>query len=118
MSDGRFAVFGGWPLDGSGTASSSCEALTLDASGARWDVLSPMHEPMNGMGSHVWQSAGASLSQVVRTRIWPKCTRKGWGGGGGFRAACRWYDWWCVGYNAHVPVWGSWKRCVPVEKET
>jgi len=43
LSDGRFAVFGG--IDASCTTSSSCEALTLDADGERWDVLSPMHEP-------------------------------------------------------------------------
>jgi len=43
LSDGRFAVFGG--EDASGNATSSCEALTLDADGARWSPLPPMHEP-------------------------------------------------------------------------
>jgi hypothetical protein len=43
LSDGRFAVFGG--ADASGHISSSCEALTLSAEGARWDGLAPMHEP-------------------------------------------------------------------------
>jgi hypothetical protein len=43
LSDGRFAVFGG--ADASGTTTSSCEALTLDADGARWSSLPPMHEP-------------------------------------------------------------------------
>jgi len=43
LSDGRFAVFGG--IDANDTTSSSCEALTLDADGERWDVLPPMHEP-------------------------------------------------------------------------
>jgi hypothetical protein len=42
LSDGRFAVFGG--EDDSGTTTSSCEALTLDADGARWSSLPPMHE--------------------------------------------------------------------------
>jgi len=42
LSDGRFAVFGG--MDFHGISIMSCEALTLDAEGARWDVLPPMHE--------------------------------------------------------------------------
>jgi hypothetical protein len=46
LSDGRFAVFGG--RDDSGTPISSCEALTLDADGARWSSLPPMHEPRRG----------------------------------------------------------------------
>jgi hypothetical protein len=46
LSDGRFAVFGGW--EDSGTTTSSCEALTLDADGARWSPLPPMHEPRWG----------------------------------------------------------------------
>jgi len=47
LSDGRFAVFGG--MDASCNAiSSSCEALTLDADGERWDVLSSMHEARHG----------------------------------------------------------------------
>jgi hypothetical protein len=43
LSDGRFAVFGG--EDDSGANTSSCEVLTLDADGARWSPLPPMHEP-------------------------------------------------------------------------
>jgi hypothetical protein len=46
LSDGRFAVFGG--MDTSTTYSSSCEALTLDADGERWDVLRSMHEARYG----------------------------------------------------------------------
>jgi len=46
LSDGRFAVFGG--QDTSGADTSSCEVLTLDADGARWSTLSPMHEPRCG----------------------------------------------------------------------
>ena len=46
LSDGRFAVFGG--QDASGANTSSCEALTLDAEGARWSPLPPMHEPRRG----------------------------------------------------------------------
>ena len=42
LSDGRFAVFGG--LDVDTALPSSCEALTLDADGERWDALPPMHE--------------------------------------------------------------------------
>jgi len=46
LSDGRFAVFGGHDADSAAT--SSCEALTLDADGARWSPLPPMHEPRCG----------------------------------------------------------------------
>jgi hypothetical protein len=46
LSDGRCAVFGG--QDASGANTSSCEALTLDADGARWSPLPPMHEPRRG----------------------------------------------------------------------
>jgi len=46
LSDGRFAVFGG--RDDSSTNTSSCEALTLDADGARWSPLPPIHEPRCG----------------------------------------------------------------------
>ena len=42
LSDGRFAVFGG--LDVDTALPSSCEALTLDVDGERWDALPPMHE--------------------------------------------------------------------------
>jgi len=46
LSDGRFAVFGG--MDASKAISSSCEALTLDADGERWDLLPSMHEARHG----------------------------------------------------------------------
>jgi hypothetical protein len=46
LSDGRFAIFGG--ADASGTATLSCEVLTLDADGARWSPLPPMNEPRCG----------------------------------------------------------------------
>jgi hypothetical protein len=47
LSDGSFAVvFGGW--DASGTTTSLCEVLTLDADGAIWSPLPPMHEPRRG----------------------------------------------------------------------
>jgi hypothetical protein len=42
LSDGRFAIFGG--VDTSNATISSCEALTLDADGERWDALPSMHE--------------------------------------------------------------------------
>jgi hypothetical protein len=42
LSDGRFAVFGG--LDVDTAVPSSCEALTLDVDGERWNALPPMHE--------------------------------------------------------------------------
>jgi hypothetical protein len=45
LSDGRFAVVGGEDASG---AHSSCEVLTLDADGARWSPLPPMHEPRRG----------------------------------------------------------------------
>jgi hypothetical protein len=56
LSDGRFAVFGGW--DASDTTISSCEALTLDADGARWSPLPPMHEPR-------WEFACAAIGGCV-----------------------------------------------------
>jgi len=46
LSDGRFAIFGG--ADAIGTATLSCEVLTLDADGARWSPLPPMNEPRWG----------------------------------------------------------------------
>jgi hypothetical protein len=46
LGDGRFAVFGG--ADASDAALSSCEGLILDADGARWSPLPPMHEPRRG----------------------------------------------------------------------
>jgi hypothetical protein len=46
MSDGRFAVFGGW--NNSNVCEASCEALTLAGSDARWDPLPPMHEARSG----------------------------------------------------------------------
>jgi len=50
LSDGCFAVFGG--VDPSGTETSSCEALTLDADGAHCShaitAEAPMHEPQSG----------------------------------------------------------------------
>ena len=42
LGDGRFAVFGGW--NGTFTARRSCEVLTLDADGERWEPLPPMHD--------------------------------------------------------------------------
>ena len=59
LSDGRFAVFGG--MDASNTISSSCEALTLDADGERWDVLPSMHEVRRGL---------ACGNRRVRDRRW------------------------------------------------
>ena len=38
MSDGRFAVLGGWNM-------SSCEALAIGDDDAHWEPLLPMHEP-------------------------------------------------------------------------
>jgi hypothetical protein len=48
LSDGRFAVFGGRDAI-SGAHTSSCAALTIDADGARWSPLPPMHEPRFGL---------------------------------------------------------------------
>lgn len=39
-----------------------------------------------GRVSHARQSAGASLSPVVMILTQPRCTRRRWGGGAGFRA--------------------------------
>jgi hypothetical protein len=47
LSDGRFAIFGGADTS-SNTSTSSCEVLTLDADGALWSPLPPMHEPRCG----------------------------------------------------------------------
>jgi hypothetical protein len=47
LSDGRFAIFGGADTS-SNTSTSLCEVLTLDADGARWSPLPPMHEPRCG----------------------------------------------------------------------
>jgi hypothetical protein len=41
MSDGRFAVLGGWS---NYAPSSSCEALTFDDGVAHWEPLPPMHD--------------------------------------------------------------------------
>jgi hypothetical protein len=41
MSDGRFAVFGG--MNSEGCIVTSCEVLTLDGDGERWEPLPPMH---------------------------------------------------------------------------
>jgi hypothetical protein len=70
LSDGRFAVFGG--IDASDTTSSSCEALTLDSDGERWDVLSPMHEPRRrfacaAVGGCVIVAGGTISGSVVST---------------------------------------------------
>jgi hypothetical protein len=43
MSDGRFAVLGGWTDPSFGTMMSSCEALTLGES-THWEPLPPMHD--------------------------------------------------------------------------
>ena len=42
MSDGRFAVLGGWS-DGGGVTS-SCEALAISNDGEHWEPLLPMHD--------------------------------------------------------------------------
>jgi hypothetical protein len=42
MSDGRFAVLGGWS-DGGGVTS-SCEALAIGDDGEHWEPLLPMHD--------------------------------------------------------------------------
>jgi hypothetical protein len=46
LSDGRFAVLGG--TDGNTSDTRSCEALTMDGDGERWEQLPPMHEPRFG----------------------------------------------------------------------
>ena len=46
LSDGRFAVFGG--EDDYERVTKSCEVLTLDGGGERWDPLPPMHEARMG----------------------------------------------------------------------
>jgi hypothetical protein len=46
LSDGRFAVFGGY--DDSNRISRTCEVSTLDGGGERWDPLPSMHEARMG----------------------------------------------------------------------
>jgi hypothetical protein len=43
LSDGRFAVFGGWDGDND-TERRSSEVLTLDGDAERWEPLPPMHD--------------------------------------------------------------------------
>ena len=43
MSDGRFAVLGGWTITSNGIMS-SCEALTMGDSCTHWEPLPPMHD--------------------------------------------------------------------------
>jgi hypothetical protein len=76
LSDGRFAVFGG-DGDNGNTLSSSCEALTLDADGARWSQL-----------VHVRYSMDALLSPAAGTRqpLRPKHKRRGSDAGDSFHA--------------------------------
>ena len=55
LSDGRFAIFGGSAgyqrvIGGDiSTCLSSCEVLTLDPNGDRWDMLPPMREARNAV---------------------------------------------------------------------
>jgi hypothetical protein len=45
LSDGRFAIFGGWTGFGaSKTKTEACEVLSLDGDDERWEQLLPMHE--------------------------------------------------------------------------
>jgi hypothetical protein len=46
LSDGRFAVFGG--MDDDDVVTMSCEALTLDGEGERWEPLASMLEERGG----------------------------------------------------------------------
>jgi hypothetical protein len=62
LSDGRFAVFEG--LD-----TASCEVLTLDGDGTRWDPLLPMHEARHSLacaaiGGCVIVAGGVNLRTV------------------------------------------------------
>jgi hypothetical protein len=48
LSDGRFAAFGGWGNNTSNTPTRSCDVLTLDADGDRWEPLPKMHDARMG----------------------------------------------------------------------
>ena len=79
LSDGRFAVFGGWGNVG------QCEALTLDGNVARWDPLPPMHEARKNFSCAaiggcviVAGGVGSNTAEVYEERS---------GVGGGFLAA-------------------------------
>jgi hypothetical protein len=48
MSDGRFAVLGGWS---GGAATSSCEALAIGDVDGRWEPLSPLHDARDSFAS-------------------------------------------------------------------
>ena len=53
LSDGRFAVFGGLDIN-----ARSCEVLTLDGDGERWEPLAPMREAR-------WSFACAAIGGCV-----------------------------------------------------
>ncbi len=62
LSVGRFAILGGW--DDNGVSTRSCEALTLDGNGERWELLPPMHTARVGfacaaIGGCVFVAGGA-----------------------------------------------------------
>jgi len=71
LSDGRFAVFGGGDAYGNGINTSSGEALTLDADGARWSPLPPIHEELRGgstcaaIGGCVIYADGGGLTAIA-----------------------------------------------------
>ena len=57
LSDGRFAIFGG-RVNGASVTTSSCEVLTLDGDGERWEMLPAMRERREGF-------ACAAIGQCV-----------------------------------------------------
>jgi hypothetical protein len=69
LSDGRFAVFGG--RDEFGTSVTSCEVLTMDGDGERWETLRPMREARAGFacaaigGCIIVAGGGDSVSLTV-----------------------------------------------------
>jgi hypothetical protein len=69
LSDGRFAVFGGF-LANHGLCTSSCEALTLDDGDERWEPMQPMIEGRANfvcaaVGGCVIVAGGHNVTQVA-----------------------------------------------------
>jgi hypothetical protein len=83
MSDGRFAVLGGYI---NGAATSSCEALTIDDGVVHWEPLAPMHDARTCFACGVSPGASSSPAGMVSNQL--NCTMKSSTGGCGCRAIC------------------------------
>jgi hypothetical protein len=80
LSDGRFAVFGGW--DSNHVKTASCKVLTLDGD-ERWEPLPPMHEARSGftcaaVGGCVVVAGGTTV-EVYEEALGRWRRLRGWG---------------------------------------